>query len=693
MLSDIQVKTLNVRSVTVHFPDLCPQGHSSVLFGIALRGSSGLVNMKLYELLKMSAISALDRQKNDGSMPAGHNGPYYHSQTPVRNTCHVLILFLKVYEFAKDEKFLIAAKKCIEYLIKEKKRYKYNYVHRNFEGKDKCNGLIGPAWTMEALIIASIQLKRKDLSDLANEIFSYHNFDEKRGLWYAREVDGENGPIDWTFNHQLWFAAAASMLDQGEYPEARDRVERFMKNLNKNFTIYKNGLIWHHVARIGLKSPEIRRFLQRVKGLTLHRWKNIHKAIGYHQFNLYAFAILKQNLPDDDFWNSRNFRKTLKFLENKKYKEGLCDNDYGFGYNVAGIEVAYALNVFKPGSDILQKYWLEEQFNRNYDFKERALSKDTKDPETLTTRIYEATRLNDMELDFFKVRELPMVSVVVPVYNDQHRIGTCLEGLLKQTYPGDKFEIIVVDNGSTDNTPDVAKKYPVELLFEKGRRSSYAARNKGVAASNGEIVAFIDSDSHPAETWLENGVRALLINNADLVAGKVSFIFKNHDDLYEAHDSITNMQQKRKVFENKQAATANLFSRKNVFDKIGFFPGKVASGGDIAWTGKATSNGLKLIYESSAESFHPTRNKEQLLSKQIRVGYGQIPVWLGNKSKAYILLRVLRGFLPPAKLRNNFRKDLPVWGFYMVRWRSSFHTSIGRLMFLRDRFLRRHKNI
>jgi hypothetical protein len=109
--------------------------------------------MNIDQIFLDSAKVGLKKQRSDGSMPAGHNGPYFDKETPVRNTCHWLVTFLTAYEKTKKEEFLKASEKCIDYLLKEKQKYKYNYLCRKSEKKDECNGLIGPAWIMEALII------------------------------------------------------------------------------------------------------------------------------------------------------------------------------------------------------------------------------------------------------------------------------------------------------------------------------------------------------------------------------------------------------------------------------------------------------------------------------------------------------------------------------------------------------------
>jgi len=76
----------------------------------------------LYECLTKSAIKALSLQQKDGSMPAGHNGPYNDLETPVRNTGHWLMTFLKVYEITKEIRFLNAATKALCYLLSKQVR-------------------------------------------------------------------------------------------------------------------------------------------------------------------------------------------------------------------------------------------------------------------------------------------------------------------------------------------------------------------------------------------------------------------------------------------------------------------------------------------------------------------------------------------------------------------------------------------
>ncbi len=85
----------------------------------------------------------------------------------------------------------------------------------------------------------------------------------------------------------------------------------------------------------------------------------------------------------------------------------------------------------------------------------------------------------------------PRVTVITPIYNNARMIGECLESLLPQDYPD--YEVIVVDDGSTDNTPDEVRRYPVRLLVNPHLGIS-AARNAAVRAAAGEIIMTMDSD-------------------------------------------------------------------------------------------------------------------------------------------------------------------------------------------------------
>jgi len=95
----------------------------------------------------------------------------------------------------------------------------------------------------------------------------------------------------------------------------------------------------------------------------------------------------------------------------------------------------------------------------------------------------------------------PRVSVVVPVFQGERVIGDCLVSVLGQTFPHDQYEIVVVNNGSTDRTGALVEGFPVRVV-EEPRLGVAFARNRGVEAARGELVAFTDADCLAEPTWL-----------------------------------------------------------------------------------------------------------------------------------------------------------------------------------------------
>lgn len=231
----------------------------------------------------------------------------------------------------------------------------------------------------------------------------------------------------------------------------------------------------------------------------------------------------------------------------------------------------------------------------------------------------------------FKNAMFPFVSVIIPVYNDPERIGKALDKLVEQTYPVGSYEIIVADNGSTDETPHVIQeycdKYPdlVRMVVEKEIQSSYAARNKAVGRARGKIFAFTDSDCIPDPGWIKSGVQVLEKEGATCAGGCIEFFFNSErPNIYEHFDAGRKLNQKAFVEEVGFAATANFFVRREMFDCYGEFCSDLISGGDFEFGRRLTSAGEKMTYALEAVVKHPARDTlRAILKKTLRVTEGE----------------------------------------------------------------------
>lgn len=94
-----------------------------------------------------------------------------------------------------------------------------------------------------------------------------------------------------------------------------------------------------------------------------------------------------------------------------------------------------------------------------------------------------------------KIKNYPKISILVPAYNEEKTIEKTINSLIKQNYPKDKFEIIVIDNNSTDKTLEIAKKYKNIIIISEKKPGKGCAMNAGLRAATGDIIGALDSDS------------------------------------------------------------------------------------------------------------------------------------------------------------------------------------------------------
>lgn len=190
---------------------------------------------------------------------------------------------------------------------------------------------------------------------------------------------------------------------------------------------------------------------------------------------------------------------------------------------------------------------------------------------------------------------LPEVSAIVPIYNGEADLPDLLRCLQAQTYPADRVEYLLVDNGSRDRTSALLQTavreaaslgITLQILQEHRIQSSYAARNTGIRAARGEILAFTDADCRPQSDWLEALIPPFTDPAVGIVAGEIvglpgKTLLEKHAD---RHQVLSQQHTLNHPF-CPYGQTANLAIRRQVLEQIGLFRPYLTTGGDadLCW--------------------------------------------------------------------------------------------------------------
>ncbi len=202
----------------------------------------------------------------------------------------------------------------------------------------------------------------------------------------------------------------------------------------------------------------------------------------------------------------------------------------------------------------------------------------------------------------------PNVSIIMPHYNQNDALEKCVASLKQQSYPLDKIEIIIVDNGSKklpEIKNDVFKNLVVMEEFIPGPGP---ARNAGVGRSKSEFLFFIDTDCIADSDWVRSGVAILGSNEAAILGGDVKIANSGSDNMHsiEAYENVFAFQQETYINKKGFSVTCNLATSRVTFDQVGLFPGIDVSE-DRAWGAQALSKGFNFSYCPDMIIYHPAR--------------------------------------------------------------------------------------
>jgi glycosyltransferase involved in cell wall biosynthesis len=272
----------------------------------------------------------------------------------------------------------------------------------------------------------------------------------------------------------------------------------------------------------------------------------------------------------------------------------------------------------------------------------------------------------------------PFVSVIVPVYKGSAFLPECLAALEKQDYPPQSFEILIVFNDGSPPSVGVDSTLCSLRCLEEPTPGSYAARNHGILHATGTVLAFTDADCVPDRAWLRNGVQALTANpGCGFVGGNIELVPKSSEHLSSAerYEKSVHFLQQTYINQSHFAATANMFTTREVMDSVGRFSQHLKSGGDKEWGERAASLGFRGFYEPRAVVRHKGRTLGELLRKARRLAGGVV-----DRRRLSQRLRItgIRGFVLDWKEERAFFRA----SRWLLRTSNEMYMSLELLPFL-----------
>ena len=274
------------------------------------------------------------------------------------------------------------------------------------------------------------------------------------------------------------------------------------------------------------------------------------------------------------------------------------------------------------------------------------------------------------------------ISVIVCTYNRSKILRFCLDTLVNQTADKSLFEIIVVNNNSTDNTQSVAEEYAsihtnFRVVFE-ARQGLSIARNRGYMEARYEWVSYIDDDAKVSDDYIERAIEIISLKEPDIFGGPYFPYYVDEKpkwflDKYETVELGEARMLSRKEFLNG----TNILFNKNLLGSLGCFDAELGMTGNKIAYGEETSlqiiawdkkNDLKVFYSPELKVYHlATHQKMTLVDKLLRsykMGYSQTYLWIrpecerkAHRNAPFELIKIILLFIVKEPFNLIFRKQ------------------------------------
>ncbi len=356
------------------------------------------------EKVRLIADMHLQHFMDIGHADAGNNGPYGDNDTAMRNTAHWCCIYSYLFRRYKEQKYKDILCRMSAYLM-EPRHYGVSGAAICRRGNnDDTNGVIGQAWVVEGLLAGYQVLGQNELMDKAVSIFNAQQFDENAGLWKICCSDGKMAGYDYVYNHNLWMAAAGALiLCFQENFDIRKKIMVFLDKSKYTCGVQPSGCLFH-LANIDFSMAGRLKFGAKMilTDMRAGKYKNMnYLEKGYQLFDLYGFALLKNQFSEHNMLKSTKLVKAVKFglkrsSVNKLGTDGGSFNKYAYPYNSPAFEYSYvALKLGKGCDEVYAQSLLKIQFGQLYDDTCGKFSFHNNDANTLTARLYELVRYFD----------------------------------------------------------------------------------------------------------------------------------------------------------------------------------------------------------------------------------------------------------------------------------------------------------
>jgi lipopolysaccharide/colanic/teichoic acid biosynthesis glycosyltransferase/glycosyltransferase involved in cell wall biosynthesis len=282
-----------------------------------------------------------------------------------------------------------------------------------------------------------------------------------------------------------------------------------------------------------------------------------------------------------------------------------------------------------------------------------------------------------------------VISVVIPAQNAARTIADCLTALQQQTVTADSYEVIVVDDGSTDETAVIATRYGAAVIRHPHRRGAAAARNSGIQAAQGEIICFTDADCRPDPDWIAQ-ISQPLCQQPDIIGSKgiygsrqrqlvARFVQLEYEDKYD----LLHGQKTIDFIDTYSAAyRREVLLANNGFDENVFYVE------DQELSFRLAARGYKMVFQPEARVYH--KHSDTLAKygrKKFQIGYWKAQIIRRFPNRAVKDSHTPQVLKLQMLLVAALLGLLPVWLLAQILWPTGALLAAGLLLLMLFLFL------